>query len=86
MIRELLSKPESLFHARVAGWDYPISREAMIAADVYDLQLRVALGKKQNRFRPYPRPWPDKNKTRLGGSNKKKRTLSEVLSILRPNR
>lgn len=86
LIRSLMRDPASWFHAAVAGWDHPFSREAMVSADLYDLQLRVALKNKQNRFKPYPRPWPDKNKTRFGGSNKKKRTLSEVLKILRPNR
>lgn len=73
-----------LFAAR-AGWDYPLSREAMQQADLFDALnqlIKITTGSKQ-RLKPYPRPWKDNNTNRLGQT-----TLSpaEAREVLRKNR
>lgn len=45
------------------GWDYPVTREWIVAADTYDL-LVAANTRKGRRPKPYPRPKPDGNKSR----------------------
>lgn len=42
--------------AAMEGWAYPFPREAIILADLYDLQ-HARTGAKNRR--PYPRPYPE---------------------------
>lgn len=73
-----------LFAAR-AGWDYPLSREGIQQADLFDAinqLIKVTAGSKQ-RLKPYPRPWPDTNKNRLG---KTSLSPAEAREVLRKNR
>jgi hypothetical protein len=76
----LLSNPESRLHAAVAGWDYPVSREWILAADAFDLSHAVA---SKRRPKPLPRPWPEK-RTKMGGKKTVRRSAAQVASILRP--
>lgn len=82
LIQGLLSNPTSQFHAAMAGWKHPISFEGMAALDLYDLLYQS--WKRKGRFKPYPRPWPDKNVKRLGGKNIR-RSITEVRKLLRPD-
>lgn len=72
--------PSTEIAAAIAGWDYPLSREALILADLFDLQHTSKAKKKPQ---PYPRPWPD------GATKVEKfgdaggRTPVEVADILR---
>ncbi|MBF4578962.1 hypothetical protein [Frigoribacterium sp. VKM Ac-2530] len=73
-----------LFAAR-AGWDYPLSREGIQQADLFDAinhLIKVTAGSKQ-RLKPYPRPWPDINKNRLG---KTSLSPADAREVLRKNR
>lgn len=82
LIRALVSNPVSLFHAQIAGWKHPISFEGMAQLDLYDLLYQS--WKRRGRFKPYPRPWPDKATKKLGGSNVR-RSIADVRKILRPD-
>lgn len=54
----LTSDPSSRVGAAVQGWSYPLSREAMALADLYDVTLMSNVDKrKRGRVKPYPRPW-----------------------------
>jgi hypothetical protein len=63
----LRADPSSAIAAAEEGWPYPVSREAIILADLYDLTHGIAANGKS--VKPYPRPWPDVNKTTLGGGS-----------------
>lgn len=77
LVAGLLRVPESQFHAVVAGWDHPISRQAMYQLDTIDVLLMRWAG---DKFKPVARPWDGANKPVV-----KKRTKSEALRILRPH-
>lgn len=79
LVRALMRDPRSRLHAATARWDHPISREWLILADIWDLEFQKAARK--GAFRPYPRPF---GKQKLGG--RRRRTATEALRILRPNR
>lgn len=59
----LARDPGSQVAAAVAGWEYPMTREAAIGADQYDLAHAVAAGGR-SRPKPYPRPWDKRRVTR----------------------
>lgn len=61
--------------ASIAEWDYPATREALVAMDHYDAYAKATF----KRPKPYPRPWPDRTKSRP------KPTISqeEVIAALR---
>lgn len=80
LVQQLGSNPESRFAAASMGWERPVSHEWLVLADLYDLERAKA---SKRRSRPYPRPTT--KRTKLGGSNKR-RSITDVLSILRPNR
>lgn len=80
LVQQLGSTPESRFVAAEMGWERPVSWEWLLLADLYDLQRAKA---SKRRSRPYPRPTT--KRTKLGGGNKR-RSIKDVLSILRPNR
>lgn len=63
LTRELMNDPSSRLAAAVAGWAHPWSREWAAIVDLYDL-LHMAHANGRKRPDPYPRPWPDKSKTR----------------------
>lgn len=79
LVRGLIGNTTSRLNAAFAGWSSPFTREQAILMDIYDLQVRARF---QPPHTPYPRPWDRKPITRLV----KKRTATEALAILRPNR
>lgn len=68
-MKRLAVDPATHLGASLAGWDYPMSREALVSADLFDLTHQIAWSQADKRKRgpkpkPYPRPWPDRQKTR----------------------
>lgn len=59
----------------LAEWSYPASREALVAMDHYDAYTRATF----KRAKPYPRPWPDRTKSRPKPSV----SQAEVVAALR---
>lgn len=76
----LARDPSSAIAAAVAGWDHPFSREALLLADLYDLQHAA---KARKRPRPYPRPWGDKERTKRGTGRYSITQLKAVLAATR---
>lgn len=74
----LRSDPASMIAAAIEGWDYPMSREAAIFADLYDLEY-AKTGVKSRK--PYPRPYKVKGKTEKWGDTGG-RSREEVVAIL----
>jgi hypothetical protein len=61
LFRQLTRDWSSAVAASLAGWDYPLSREGIILADIFDLQHS---SKSKKRPKPYPRPYgTDEQKT-----------------------
>lgn len=61
----LREDPSSAIAAALAGWSHPVSREALIAMDHFDLDHTVAVGGK--RVKPYVRPWESSAETARRG-------------------
>lgn len=62
---ELARDPSSRIGAALAGWSHPMPREALVLADLYDLQLAANTDKKKRgQAKPYPRPWKTKDSGR----------------------
>ena len=81
LLAMLLQRPESLFHAKVAGWKHAASWEWMRLTDLVDVQRQRGVKK---RVKPLDRPWPDKNVVRKGGKGKnQRRSVAEVRALLR---
>lgn len=73
----LFTNPESWLHASRAEWLYPVSREAMALMDLFDLQHQ---SKSKKKVQPYPRPWGDGSKKKIGTAV----TAVEAVAMLRP--
>lgn len=71
--------PSSAICAALEGWAHPISREAMLLADLFDLQH---MSKAKKRPKPYPRPWAILGDTKRRG-DAGGRTRAQVIEILR---
>lgn len=70
LVTHLLKDSSTATAAAVAGWNYPMSREALILADLYDVTVFIASDpKKRSQIKPYPRPWPDVRIERLGSAD-----------------
>jgi hypothetical protein len=69
--------------AALEGWSHPISREALVLMDLFDLDVRVATGGK-GKAKPHPgRPWDDESaKTVHRHGNSGGRSRDEVVAIL----
>lgn len=78
LVRILRGDPSSQIARSIEGWDYPLSREGWMLADLIDLQGAKAMGKK---WTPYSRPIKAKDSTRRFG-NTGGRSRAEVVAIL----
>ena len=78
-MRILAADPSSAISAAVRGWDHPISREALIMMDQYDLSHAVAAGGKRVKGHP-GRPGVEAQPERVGDAGG--RTPAEVRAIL----
>ena len=79
----LRADPSSAIAAALEGWDYPISREALILLDHYDLDVRINSDSKKGRPKPHPgRPFKldDRQERRYGNTGGRSR--EEVVKIL----
>lgn len=75
LTQRLVLDTSSHVAASIAGWSQPWPREALIAADTYDLLAKVHA----KRPKPYPRPWASKDTSRYG---KATRPQAEIRAAL----
>lgn len=68
LVRILMRTPQSWLHAAVAEWSHPVTNEWTVLAQTYDLVAQVN-SKQNSKPKPYPTPWRDKSKTKLGANN-----------------
>lgn len=76
----LREDPSSATAAALAGWSHPMSREALILADLFDVEH---MSKAKKRPDPYPRPWANAQRTTTRKGDAAGRTRAEVIAILR---
>lgn len=76
LTRVLMTDPSSRVMVALAGWDFPLSREGAVLADLYDLTLRV--NSKKPPF-PYPRPWGN---ARFGRTQQSQETVRANLRAI----
>ena len=74
----LMRDSSSQIGAALAGWSEPVSRMDLTLRDLYDMQHA---SKAKRKPTPYPRPWPDRTKTRLQPSADL--TQDEIVAALR---
>ena len=80
LLRVSSREPSSWLFAVMNGWAYPVSREWLLAADHLDF---FVASKSKRKPKPYPRPWKDKNTSRLGQTTL---TPAQAREVLRRNR
>jgi hypothetical protein len=84
LVNRLVLDPSSHVAAAVSGWSEPVSREALALMDLVDLQVMfrwVDAGKKGQKPKPYPRPWPVQTKKRAKPDPSL--TQAEIVAALR---
>ena len=59
----LSTDPSSHVAAALGEWEHPVSREWLVLATLVDLYV-AARSKKGRGAKAYPRPWPDRTKSR----------------------
>ncbi|WP_065962828.1 hypothetical protein [Curtobacterium sp. UCD-KPL2560] len=81
LLRVATREPSSVLYAAQHGWDFPVSREWMAAADLFDaVQTLIKVTAGSNRKpKPYPRPWPDSASNRFGKTSLSPAAAREVL-------
>jgi hypothetical protein len=79
----LLRDPSSWTQAAQARWDYPVSREWIVATHSYDLLAMVNSGK-GNKPKPYPNPFPQKDVTRIGKTTRSPEEVRRLLAKMNP--
>lgn len=76
--------PSSAVAASFEGWEFPMSREALILADLYDLTFSANSDPKKGRPKPHPgRPWKQETAERQQVGNASGRSREEVRAIMR---
>jgi hypothetical protein len=78
LAEQLARDTTSHVYAAVHGWSYPVSREALVLADLYDAFVSVNTRKGQ-RAKQYPRPWDHRNRTKFGGTHHSQHTVRAAL-------
>jgi hypothetical protein len=79
LLTVLAADPSSHLAAALAGWSHPMSREAMILADLFDVQLA---SKSKKKPQPYPRPWVKKGMASKRHGDTAGRSRADVVAIL----
>jgi hypothetical protein len=84
LVEGLLKDTRSWVFAAINEWEYPVSREWLLAADQFDMFARAHTPKKyQRQLKPHPRPFSTATEKRYGGRNKNRtrRTPEEVRAL-----
>jgi len=83
LVRILLDDPSSAVAAARAGWKYPISREALILMDHFDVTVMAHSDPKKNKAKPHGgRPFEIERRDIQKFGNTGGRTRAEVVAIL----
>ena len=84
MLTAVLTRdPSSWVQAAYNGWAFPVSREWIVASHTYDLHAAVN-SKKGSKPKPYPNPFPDKSRDRVGKTDKSPAEVRRILAWMNP--
>lgn len=83
LIAVLMRDPSSWLQASYSGWDFPVSREWIVAAHSYDLLAMVNSGKGK-KPKPYPNPFPTKSDVRVGKTDLPRGVVVAHLAKMNP--
>lgn len=83
LVAVIMRDPESWIVATKSGWDYPVSREWIVAAHTYDMLAMVNSGKGR-KPKPYPNPFPNKESRRVGRTEKSPEEVRRILAWMNP--
>ena len=67
LIKGLTDISSSQLFIKLNKWKYPMSAEARILADLFDITLKIGSAKPK-QVKPYPRPYNPAGQTRIEGS------------------
>jgi hypothetical protein len=81
LVSALMKDPSSWTQAARSGWKHPVSFEWMVLANTYDVHTLVNSKRKP---KPYPTPWADKNKSRIGATNQDRSHVEKMLERMNP--
>lgn len=82
LLMSVLTKdPSSWFGSARMGWEYPVSREWILLAHTYELQVGIATRKAP---KPYPSPWKSDNQNQLGKRNQRRDHVLAKLEQMNP--
>lgn len=81
LIASLLRDTDSKLQAAVNDWDYPVSREWILLAHLYDL---TAMINSKNKPKPYPTPYPIDGATRIGRKSQSRNVVLDRLNAMNP--
>lgn len=73
--------PSSQIGAALAGWTHPVSHEALVLMNLFDLTHQIAwaqAGGKGKRPTRHPRPWADETKKRAKPTVSQERVLAAL--------
>lgn len=79
LVQHLAGDPSSALCAALNEWDYPLSREAIVLADLFDLQH---LSKAKRKPPTYTRPWHE-GRRRFGRTSLTPERLRQILDTHR---
>jgi len=84
----LLRDPSSAVAAAVQEWDHPISQEAIVLADLFDLTFLANSDPKKPKPKPHGlRPWKPMNTQQMGDTGGRSREeIVEMLQAMREGR
>jgi hypothetical protein len=83
LVSILLRDTSSWLCASYNKWDYPVSREWIVAAHTYDLLSMVNSGKGK-KPKPYPTPMKNLNKQRVGKTDLPFEEAVKILERMNP--
>jgi hypothetical protein len=83
LLRILRSDPSSMTAAAMEGWDYPISQETIVLADIFDLEHYINADPKKGRPKPHQiRPFKIDTGSKEKYGNVGDRTPEQVRALL----
>ena len=83
LVSVLMRMSDSWLQSVSSGWDYPVSREWIVSAHIYDLTAAVNSGKGK-KPKPYPNPFPNTNQVRTGRTDRSPAEVRELLERMNP--
>lgn len=83
LVAVLMRDPSSWLCAAWNEWQYPVSREWIVNAHLYDLTAAVNAAKGR-KPKPYPNPFPSTEKRRFGKTDKSPDEVKALLARMNP--